>query len=135
VRTNITAGAATTTYRFQLGKFGDITQSAAVCDSVGTEFRPLQETDKYGRPNAFQDPARGRIASVTLGAAATTVVDNIENNVLLNLSGKDTIIGRSISVYDMTTDAGGALVTTIPVACCVIGIDESPLPVVPTHYH
>mmetsp|Transcript_26683 Transcript_26683/g.31339 ORF Transcript_26683/g.31339 Transcript_26683/m.31339 type:complete len:133 (-) Transcript_26683:197-595(-) len=35
----------------------------------------------------------------------------------------------------MTVDGTGALVTANALACCVIGIDESPLPAVPSHYH
>jgi hypothetical protein len=53
VRTSIAAGDPSTTYRIQVNTLGDITTTANACDNTGTEYRPLQETDKYGRPNEF----------------------------------------------------------------------------------
>ena len=44
-----------------------MTDTDAMCsaEATGKEFNPLTEFDKYGRPNPFQDPTRGRIDSCT----------------------------------------------------------------------
>ena len=55
VRTSIAAVGITTatTFRLQVNKLGDLVTTTTDCDKTGPEYRPLQETDKYGRPNEF----------------------------------------------------------------------------------
>ena len=79
------------------------------CGNMGNQFRPLKEVDKYGRVNPFQDPARGVIpeqsAGTVLSTANTggTITANTKTrNLLISLSGKDSIIGRGIAVYNKT---------------------------------
>ena len=38
------------------------------CTVTGEEFNPLQEVDKYGGVNPYQDPARGRVPTLTIDA-------------------------------------------------------------------
>jgi hypothetical protein len=123
---------------------------------MGNEWRPLGEKDKYGRINPFQDPQRGRIQIIkTINAAVVTngvqPTNNIQANILLNLSGSTSIMGRGIKVFAATdsatpTDsiddnlATGAKSQTDATstgfdarACCVIGEDEPPT--TSNHYH
>ena len=77
---------------------------------AGDEFNPLAERDRLNRLNPYQDPKRGRITEVTSTAATNpptsantgwgTVTNSIDNNVLLNLSGPDSIIGRAVIFQD-----------------------------------
>lgn len=73
---------------------------------MGNEWRPLGEKDKYGRVNPFQDPQRGRIQIITTTTTNTTdgiqPTDNIQANILINLSGSTSIMGRGIKVFAAT---------------------------------
>lgn len=122
---------------------------------MGNEWRPLGEKDKYGRINPFQDPQRGRIKIITNIATATGTTQpsttNIQSNILINLSGPTSVMGRGIKVFlatDATTPADeiddslakGSKVQTDTgatgyqaKACCVIGEDEPPT--TSNHYH
>lgn len=105
----------------------------------------MLETNKFGRVVPYQDPARGRLPGVTLDAAGG-LLNSIKENVLVNLSGPDSIIGRSIGVY-MTPAVGGgggkggdappAPVAGTPTLtdCCVIGFAETDLATVTPHHH
>lgn len=109
--------AADTTFTLTVGTTG-VVGDGAVCDSVGDEYNPLAEIDKYGQPNPYQDPARGRINGgmiTTDSTGAIAIAPSSENVVLLNLEGKDGILGRSIT----RADANGS-------ACCVIARDALP---------
>ena len=57
---------------------------------------------------------RGRIDSIKADNYGN--VDNIQYNVLQNLSGKESILGRAISIWS----SGEKL------ACCVVAHDSSP---------
>jgi hypothetical protein len=74
------------------------------CNNMGNQFRPLKEVDKYGRANPFQDPARGVIPKISAGTVALPAItaNTKSRNLLINLSGKDSIIGRGISVFNAT---------------------------------
>ena len=101
----------------ELGVIGD----GATCDQVGDEFNPLAEIDKYGQQNPYQDPARGTInaGSLTADASGIVTIEASKDNVILqNLAGKDSLIGRSISI----TDAAAANTD-----CCVIALDALPV--------
>ena len=81
----------------------------AECANMGNEWRPLGEKDKYGRINPFQDPQRGRIQIVKTqdsGANSTgPTTGNIQANILINLSGPTSIMGRGIKVFEATETA------------------------------
>lgn len=116
-----------------INQYGDIyTTTTNTCDNTGTEYRPLQEKDKYNQNNPYQDPARGRLPYRTLTTSATgALAATTTNNLLLNLTGDDSIIGRSILFYEM--DATGKTRDAVPKGCCVIAIDVNPNPL-PTNY-
>lgn len=129
------------------------------CNQMGKEWRPLGELDRYGRPNPFQDPQRGRIQIVTtiqqansdavgVGKKGVTPTDgsNIQHNILINLSGPTSIMGRGLKVFEQTADTDANKIedkltdgTTDfetgfePQACCVIGEDKPPTTM--SHYH
>ena len=113
------------------------------CQYVGPEFNPLEETDKMGRPNPYQDKTRGRLTAYQMstsssGATGTSAI--INKNVLVNLSGPDSIIGRSIVAFIETgtspsvlndgwvesTALTGTEILAEAYGCCVIGIDSPP---------
>lgn len=94
--------------------------------NVGEEYNPLNEVDKYGRNNPFQDFNRGRLERVKLddeGDFTTTSPMNL----LQNLEGKESIIGRSMVIYQLVdgTDFESDIVE-VPVACCIIARDQVP---------
>ena len=101
------------------GKMGDSCDAA----DTGPEFNPLFETDKYGNPNKFQDPSRGRIPNIPPSemipgsSPAEFASTLLVSKVLQNLEGTDSLIGRSITLFDAHDDR---------VACCVIGRDMDP---------
>ena len=43
--------------------------------NTGSEFNPLEEFDKYGVRNPFQDPSRGRIDNFVVDEANTVDID------------------------------------------------------------
>ena len=100
---------------------------------MGDEYNPLQEKDYLNRVNPYQDPTRGRLKKVTVDASGN-ITDSINEDVLVNLSGPDSIIGRGIALY--TCDANGNLGTN-PSLCCTIGYDIQPTTdqVTETHHH
>ena len=88
------------------------------CDQVGDEFNPLSEVNKYGQVNPYQDPTRGRFADITTDTTGNYAeADSDYDHLLQNLSGKDSLIGRSIT---LTNEATGAS------QCCVIARDVIP---------
>ena len=80
---------------------------------TGSEFNPLEEISKYGTRNPFQDPSRGRIADLTTDATGSVDVD--PTFVLQNMTGKDGILGRSIT-----------LLNDALAVCCTIAVDVTP---------
>ena len=87
------------------------------CNDLGGEFWPLKETSKFGK-NPYQDPKRGKIPSVKANSTGNLVAKT-ETNVLLNLSGDNSIIGRSVAIIE---DG----VTDFIIDCCTIGYDKNP---------
>ena len=83
--------------------------------ATGSEFNPLAEIDKYGNPNPFQDPSRGTIADIVGDDTSDLTV--APTFVLQNMTGKDGILGRAITLMDMDNAIA---------ACCVIAVDETP---------
>eukprot|EP00353_Schmidingerella_taraikaensis_P014974 CAMPEP_0185621956 /NCGR_PEP_ID=MMETSP0436-20130131/58949_1 /TAXON_ID=626734 ORGANISM="Favella taraikaensis, Strain Fe Narragansett Bay" /NCGR_SAMPLE_ID=MMETSP0436 /ASSEMBLY_ACC=CAM_ASM_000390 /LENGTH=273 /DNA_ID=CAMNT_0028263621 /DNA_START=14 /DNA_END=835 /DNA_ORIENTATION=- len=125
VRINLDANtSAADTHAFLIHEFGSIKVSGNTdCADLGNEFNPLLEKDKMNRFNPYQDPTRGRIADVTLDATGD-LVDFVQKNVLVNLSGPDSIIGRSVAIYDDGYDSDNVtLLDKTPIDCCVIGYD------------
>ena len=119
-RMNLGALIPSTDYTLTInetGKIGD----ATTCDEVGSEFNPLTETDKFGNKNPYQDPTRGTING---GVATADENGNIifeastDNIILQNLSGKDGLLGRSVTLAEAVSEN---LVT-----CCVIALEATP---------
>jgi len=115
------------------------------CGNMGNQFRPLKEVDKYGRVNPFQDPTRGVIPAQSAGtitnatpfAGGSITANTKTRNLLISLSGKDSIIGRGIAVWNKTPVS--STVTTLrgsrPVGCCVVALDVPPTVSVNHHHH
>jgi len=122
MKLNATGLIANAPVQLVVNKFGRVD-----CTATGPEYRPLAEVDKYGGPNPYQVPARGRIPQQTADATGA-ITDVLTRDILLNLSGHDSIIGRSIVVSDLSVNptTGDRLVPN-PIGCCIIGIDESPM--------
>ena len=82
------------------------------CDNVGDEYNPLAEIDKYGQPNPYQDPARGRISGGKVTSTSTNeiIFEVGDEEILLNLEGKDGILGRSVTIADDNGAACGVIV-------------------------
>ena len=76
--------------------------------------------DEYEQRNPFIDPQRGRIINVQSNEG-TGVIDGIYYNFLQNLSGYESIIGRSISVYSCKQGDYCRLQ-----GCCVVATDNAP---------
>ena len=130
VRTNFSSLTADATYGFKFNEYGRAFNS---CANVGPAWNPLSELDSLGRVNPYQDPTRGNIENIT--ADSTGVIDNdIQKELLQNLSGSQSIIGRSVTVFLLDSD--GAFPDT-PIGCCVIGFDEQPAAssTEPDHHH
>ena len=84
--------------------------NGAECTFIGDEFNPLQEVDKFGRKNPFQDPNRGTMPTFgTLNRGLTgnypTCVDGRDASgyedlepftLLQNLDGAESIMGRAV---------------------------------------
>ena len=126
--------------------------TTTACQYVGPEFNPLEETDKMGRPNPYQDKTRGRLTAYQLSTSSSGGTGNgaiINKNVLVNLSGPDSIIGRSIVAFVETGTAPSVLndgwvestaltgteILAEAYGCCVIGIDSPPDLASQTHHH
>ena len=84
--------------------------------NTGSEFNPLEEIDMYGNRNPFQDPLRGRINNFVVDD--TNKVDIEPTFVLQNMTGKDGILGRAITLQDINN--------VIDLSCCTIAVDETP---------
>ena len=151
-----TTGAANT---FEKAGIAEASTAGATdkreCANMGNEWRPLGEKDKYGRINPFQDPQRGRIQIITTTTSGANSVGpttgNIQANILINLSGPTSIMGRGLKVFTATETAtpldkiddnlasGAKSLTDATTtgfaahACCVIGEDEPPTST--SHYH
>ena len=105
-------------------EYGKLEPTASKCDNLGREFRPLEERNKKGRLNPFQDPERGRIPDQVTDSFGN-ISDLFIPNVLLNLSGKNSIIGKSIAFKDLVVNAAG-VPSIVTQGCCVIGYDKPP---------
>lgn len=111
------------------------------CSASTKEFNPLKETDRYGRVNPYQDFSRGRLDSFDF-VFDTDSYDGIQNYLLQNLAGKNSIVGRSINLYAVPLadvvelDGYPTDTPTLVEACCVIALDETPYRWLPQpHYH
>jgi len=124
-------------YRFQVHEYGNSygndDLSIDTCSNIGDEYNPLREVNKAGTANPYQDPHRGRLDTVTTDGTGL-VTEARQYDFLANLSGHQSIIGRSIAIYDVDAEeaaaAGvtpGTTATAVPpTACCTIGYDVDP---------
>ena len=122
-----------TIYKFTINTYGE-------CDKVGAEFNPLNEVDKYGRSNPFQDPSRGRIANKTTDVNGM-IEEVIDRDILQNLAGYHSLIGRSISFFkeDSEDEDSDDDDDDDEVGCCAIVLERppstTPAPAAPVPHH
>ena len=98
-------------------------------------FNPLEEKDAEGNPVMFQDPSRGTLAGFTSNedGAANNEIGNwpIQFDFMQNLSGENSIVGRSIYVFAIIEE------TPTVIDCCSIVVDKPPMgyvnPSMPTY--
>ena len=83
---------------------------------IGEEFNPLKEVNKYGIENPFADPTRGRIADIVSEADGSVAITD-PLFVLQNLAGKQSLIGRSLT---LTNSVSGST------DCCIIALEAPP---------
>ena len=115
--------------KFVIYEGGQIVNSAGEnCDLtiVGDEFNPLAEIEN-DIENPYSDKSRGRIADV-IGDGDTrgTRVSFEQPKVLLNLLGEDSILGRSLFVFEKRIDNDEVDFRTDANYCCVIARMEPP---------
>ena len=102
-----------TELQFSVHKYGNIEPNPTGCENVGSIFNPLDD------PDTDEVESRGTIPNyTTVNIVAADVETFTEKKFLQNLSGKNSIVGRSIVV----TDISGPTI----LACCVIGLDSNP---------
>ena len=118
--TGLTGLTASTTYEIRINEYGKTRDDEGMeCQGVGTEFNPLKEVNKYGVANPYQDPSRGRISDINTDENGD--VTFFESNILQNLTGKEGVLGRSLTISSKVDE----VITLID--CCTIGIDITPL--------
>ena len=115
VRANLQGLEPETTYKLQIRTYGQIKPD---CAAGGDEFNPLKEV-KYGVTNPHADPTRGRINAFTSAADGTATLE--QKSLLQNLSGKESLIGKQLTLMKVGEDG-----TTMDVGCCAIGSDKLP---------
>ena len=125
---------ATIKVYFRINKLGrlmtDVDRMCSV-EATGSEYNPLAEFNKYGQPNPFQDPTRGRIDSCmpfnpdenVANAVSCQIGKSAEDGQEFLLQNTKDLIGRSITVYVNDPFDG----TEKQLGCCTIGRDEIPL--------
>lgn len=111
---------------FHVHQSGDLSEG---CSSAGGHFNP--QSTKHG---AYSDPASQRHVGdlKSLNAQRNGVAVGESKDLLINLSGKESVIGRAIVVHagqddlgrggDAGSEASGN--AGARVACCVIGLAE-----------
>ena len=103
------------------------------CDNPNDpEFNPLEEKDMEGNVAMFQDPSRGRLAGFTTNedGAANNDIGNwpMQFDFMQNLSGENSILGRSIYLVEVTRDEdSGEIVDKNAIQCCPIVVDKAPM--------
>ena len=113
-----------TYYQIAITEFGT---TGGSCTRVGEEYNPLKEVDKYGRENPFQDPMRGRLPPIlNQGVGTTTFISEYPENLLQNLEGKESIIGRGMVRRIDTGNADGTITEGSIQDCCTIARDQVP---------
>jgi len=115
VNASLSGLTADTGYLLRVREWGNMGNE---CADGGDEFNPLKEM-KYGVPNPYQDMTRGRISDATSDAAGDVSV--WQKVFLQNLSGKESLIGKSITLMQVVPDGDD-----LAVDCCVIGEDALP---------
>lgn len=93
-------------YSFRINKTGLLGTNCSEA-TIDKEHNPLFAVDKWGNPFTYQDPEYGRIPSIT--SNSETLFPFFQNEVQVNLTGKDGIIGRSLVIEN----EGGGII-----GCC-----------------
>ena len=101
------AGVPGAELMFRILKTGDVTIAMAagncplLADIEGEEFNNLEEV-KGGLANPYADPTRGRIDTAIVPGLDTGNIVIDQNDLLQNLAGHDSIIGRAVVVVRET---------------------------------
>jgi len=115
VMAELTGLAAEAEHRFMIRTLG---KTMGECANGGEEFNPYKE-EWNGQVNPHADPTRGKIDGFTTDATGAFTLN--QARLLQNLSGKDSIVGKSIELFQVVTDEDD-----ISLGCCVIGLDVIP---------
>jgi hypothetical protein len=120
---NFTADAVISGFIYEYGTLG------TSCDiaNAGNEFNPLREV-KNDVPNPYQDPARGRLSTITANSTGANVTWT-QSNLMQNLASEHGIIGRQIAFYEAYDPT--PMATNTVAACCTI-VRSVPATVTPT---
>lgn len=89
----LTGGEADSDYRISIKMLGAMGDD---CSQGSQEFNPLHEADAHGNPNPYQDPSRGRLELVKTDSDGAA--DVMQEEVLQNLAGHNSLLGRSLTV-------------------------------------
>jgi len=87
-------------YDLTIRTYGFLGAGQSFCMASGAEYNPLKEFDRYMQPNPYQDPTRGVLENVT--ADDEGAVSSTQQKLLQNLSGPESLIGRSIHLTSVT---------------------------------
>ena len=116
-------------YKFVIYEGGQIkNESGENCDvtTVGEEFNPLAEIENDVE-NPYADKTRGRIAnSFGFGDDNDEAVEVSSPKTLVNLLGEDSILGRSLFVFERYESRGDVAFEATATYCCIIARMEPP---------
>lgn len=116
----ITWGVPEIDYVFEFKTSGETVGSVRDCtpEEDTTIFNPLKE-EKNGVANPYADPRRGTIDKITTPVAALlTDFDYVQTDILQNLIGEDSLIGRTMFVKTEADSATAPGVFDVVVGCC-----------------
>ena len=138
--------------RFDVYTTGDIKEENGVLDcditsysedelaALGDVFHPLKE-ERNGVTNPYADPTRGVIGDIAVNEGGTGVdITEVQTSLLMDLGGKDSLIGRALYIAEIAIDAAPRGEDLIELAddssaailgCCVIARVGGPAATLP----
>ena len=138
--------------RFDVYTTGDIKEENGVLDcdisaytetelaALGDVFHPLKE-ERNGVTNPYADPTRGVIGDIAVNEGGTGVdITEVQTSLLMDLGGKDSLIGRALYIAEIEIDAAPRGEDLIELAddssaailgCCVIARVGGPAATLP----
>ena len=146
------SNADTSAVRFEVYTTGDIKEANGILDcditsydddelaALGDVFHPLKE-ERNGVTNPYADPTRGVIGDIAVNEGATGVdITEVQTSLLMDLGGKDSLIGRALYIAEIAIDAAPRGEDLIELAddssaailgCCVIARVGGPAATLP----